>query len=449
MVPARAVVLVGLMLAAPLGAQAADLVVWWEQGYNPEEDAAVRETIAAFEQGSGKRVKLVLYEQAELPERLQAALEAGEPPDFGFGIRIASYITEWAFDDRLVDLTDTVGFFSDLFDPDALAWYILLNQKTGQRALYGLPIGRVTNHVHVWKSLLEQAGFALSDIPKEWDAFWSFWCEQVQPAVRRATGRDDLWAVGLNMSAEASDTQYQLFQFLAAYGAQYVSPDGRLVIDDPDVQRRLIQAIDAYTAVYRKDCAPPAALTWSNIDDNKAFLAQAVVMVPNLSLSIPNALRRERPKDYYENTATIDWPLGSDGEAFPIEGLFFAAVVFKGGNNVETAKQFVRFLVAEGWLAHYLDFAGERFLPPMQKLREGPLWLDPSDPHRMAAVMQIASRPTQYEYVAVTGDWRYDLVWQEQELTWAKAIHRVAAEGISPEQAVDEAIARIKQILAE
>ena len=30
-----------------------------------------------------------------------------------------------------------------------------------------------------------------------------------------------------------------------------------------------------------------------------------------------------------------------------------------------------------------------------------------------------------------------------------KAVHRVAAEGISPEQAVDEAIARIKEILAE
>ena len=53
----------------------------------------------------------------------------------------------------------------------------------------------------------------------------------------------------------------------------------------------------------------------------------------------------------------------------------------------------------------------------------------------------------QYDYVTVTGDWRYDLVWQE--LVWAKAIHRVAADGISPEQAVDEAIARIKQILAE
>jgi hypothetical protein len=40
-------------------------------------------------------------------------------------------------------------------------------------------------------------------------------------------------------------------------------------------------------------------------------------------------------------------------------------------------------------------------------------------------------------------------VWQDRELTWAKAIHRVAADGISPEQAVDEALVRIKQILSE
>jgi multiple sugar transport system substrate-binding protein len=36
-----------------------------------------------------------------------------------------------------------------------------------------------------------------------------------------------------------------------------------------------------------------------------------------------------------------------------------------------------------------------------------------------------------------------------REHVWAKAAHRVAVEGISPEQAVDEAIARVKQILAE
>jgi multiple sugar transport system substrate-binding protein len=83
----------------------------------------------------------------------------------------------------------------------------------------------------------------------------------------------------------------------------------------------------------------------------------------------------------------------------------------------------------------------------MPKLLDAPFWLDPSDPHRMAAVMQIASRPMDYDYETVSGDWRYRQVWQEN--VWGKAIHRVAAEGISPEQAVDEAIARIKQILSE
>jgi multiple sugar transport system substrate-binding protein len=132
---------------------------------------------------------------------------------------------------------------------------------------------------------------------------------------------------------------------------------------------------------------------------------------------------------------------------FPIFGDSFAAAVFKGGGHTDTAKEFVRFLVGEGWLAHYLDFAGERSLPPMPKLRDAPFWSDPRDRHRMAAVMQLASRPTQYEYRVVSGNWRYDLVWQD--LTWAKAIHRIVTEGISPEQAVDDAIARVKQLLAK
>ena len=47
---------------------------------------------------------------------------------------------------------------------------------------------------------------------------------------------------------------------MAAYDADYVTPDGRLVIDDPEVRRRLIEAIDAYTAVYRKGCTPPGSI---------------------------------------------------------------------------------------------------------------------------------------------------------------------------------------------
>jgi multiple sugar transport system substrate-binding protein len=440
-------VLAVALCMAPLGAMAGDLVVWWEEGFYAQEDEAVREIVAVFEQDTGKQVELAFYAQRQLGPQIKAALEVGQPPDFAFGTLLNDYIGEWTFDDRLMDLTDTLGHFSDMFDPDALRSVTRLNAKTGEKSLYGLPMGQYRQYIHVWKSLLEQAGFTLADIPKEWDAFWSFWCDQVQPAVRKALGRDDIWGVGLSMSADSADTSSQFDRFTTAHEVEYVTPDGRLVIDDPEVRRRLIEAIDSYTAVYRKGCTPPDSVAWDASGNNQAFHAQAVVMTPNNTLSIANALKHERPDDYYENTATVEWPLGPGGEVFPDGGGFFAAVVFKDGPNPETAKEFIRFLVAEGWLAHYLDFAGERMLPPMPKLLEAPFWLDPSDPHKMAAVMQASARPMQYDYATVTGDWRYDLAVREEP--WAKAVNRIVSEGIGPEQAVDETIARIKQILSE
>jgi hypothetical protein len=58
--------------------------------------------------------------------------------------------------------------------------------------------------------------------------------------VRQATGRDDIWSIGLVMSAESDDTVDQFFQFVAAYEADYVTRDGRLVIDDPEIRQRLV-----------------------------------------------------------------------------------------------------------------------------------------------------------------------------------------------------------------
>ncbi len=434
-------------MTSPLEARAADLVVW--KGFYPQEDQAVREIITAFEQKTGKHVELDFNSEDELPGKLEAAIEAKQPPDFAFGVLLQDYIARWAAEDRLTDLSDIVGAFSNLFDPDALAHVTWRDAHNERKALYGLPFGREVNHVHVWKSLLQKAGFSVADIPRDWGAFWPFWCDEVQPALRKATGRDDMWAVGLPMSSLTSDTLLEFFQFVTAYGASYVTEDGQLVIDNPQIRRNLIHAMDSYTAIYRKGCTPPDSVTWDGFGNNKAFLAQAVVMTANVSLSIPNALKHDHPEDYYKNTATIEWPLGPHGEPFPIVGTVVSAVVFKDGSNVTAAKDFVRFLTAEGWLAHYLDFTGGRYLPAMSKLLEQPFWLDPSDPHQMASVMQITSRSLarEYAYAEVSGNWRHQLV--NQELVWSKAVHRVATGERTPEQAVDEAIARIKQILAE
>jgi multiple sugar transport system substrate-binding protein len=442
----RTLVLAAALILTPLGANAADLVVWWDEGYYAEEGAAIEEVIAAFEHETGKKVEFATFDQEHLPGEIEAARESGTPPDFAFGYNLPEYVAPWAFRDRLVDLTDAIGPFANLFDPDVLDQVTLLNGSTGRKALYGLPIGRTTNHLHVWRSLLERAGFTLAEIPREWDAFWTFWCDPVQAALREATGRDDIWVIGLPMSP-AVDTWVQFLQFVAAYDAAYVTREGELVIDDPQIRRGLIEAMTSYTASYRNGCTPPDAVTWDSYGNNASFLAQATILTANETLSIPNELKGERPDDYDENVATIEWPLGPGGEAFPIGSTVNPAVAFKEGGHPDTAKEFVRFLVAEGWLAHYLNFSAERLLPPMPGLLDQPFWLDPTDPHRMASVMQADARPVLHDYATAAGDWRHDRVFTEH--VWGNAIHRVATGELSPEQAVDEAIARIKQILSE
>ena len=445
---ARAVVLAVALVLAPLGAKAADLVVWWEQGFYPQEDAAIREIVAAFEQKTGKQVELVQPAQDELFGKAQAALAAGRPPDFLFSVLSPNWTPRWAYDGRLVDLEDALGRSLDLFDTDTIEASTLLDGKTGRRGLYALPMGRNSNHIHVWNSLLERAGFTLADIPKEWDAFWSFWCDQVQPAVRKALGREDIWGVGLPMAVAATaDTDDQFLQFELAYGTPWIDRDRRLQVDDPAVRAGIIKALDAYTAIWRKGCTPPDSVNWTNIGNNKAFLAQTVVMTPNTTLSIPGALRTARPDDYYKSAATIDWPDDVHSEPLVIDGGLVRAVVFKAGINPALAGDFVRFLAQEGWLAHWLDFTGDRLFPPMRKLVDQPFWLDPSDPHRMRAAIQIMTQPHLLNMDVRDHEWRSAQIWQEN--VWGNAVHRVAAEGITPAQAVDEAIARIKEILSE
>ena len=114
--------------------------------------------------------------------------------------------------------------------------------------------------------------------------------------------------------------------------------------------------------------------------------------------------------------------------------------------HTATAENFVRFLIEDGWLAHWLSFAGDRILPPMQSLIDQPFWLDASDPHRLRAAVQLLSQPHRNSSDGVRDmEWRSGPIWNEN--VWGKAVHRVVTEGISPEQAVDEAITRIKQIL--
>ena len=141
----RAVVLAAALVLAPLGAQAADLVVWWDEGYYAEEDEAVREIIAAFEQETGKQVELVFHPMDGAAGQDRGGARGGPAARLRLRLlALADYIGQWAFDDRLVDLSDTIGHFSDLFDPDALDRCDAAQREDRARRLCTrLPMGQI------------------------------------------------------------------------------------------------------------------------------------------------------------------------------------------------------------------------------------------------------------------------------------------------------------------
>jgi multiple sugar transport system substrate-binding protein len=217
--------------------------------------------------------------------------------------------------------------------------------------------------------------------------------------------------------------------------------------DDPTARTVLVKALSDYTTLYKKGCTPPQSVAWDNLGNNEAFVAQTIVMTINTSLSITAAIRRERPADYVSNVATIDWPNDAFGKLLHLEGTLDGGAVFAAGHHTETALEFVRFLVGEGWLAHWLSFAGDRFIPVLATLSDQPFWLDPGDPHRMQSVMQSTTHPQDYNWWGLPYAQRRYV--EDYRTALGKAVHRVVADGLSPEQATDEAIARIKQILSE
>ena len=78
-------ILGALLTFTPLGADAADLVVWWDEGYYAEEGDAIAEITAAFEQASGNQVELTTFwkEREAISGGIAAGFVRSQPPADG------------------------------------------------------------------------------------------------------------------------------------------------------------------------------------------------------------------------------------------------------------------------------------------------------------------------------------------------------------------------------
>jgi multiple sugar transport system substrate-binding protein len=389
------------------------------------------------------KVELSLFSLEDIVTKTVSAVEAGNPPDLAFGW-LFDFRTSprWAFDGKLEDVSDVVLPAKNRYLPVAIDGVTMLNGKTGRRSIYAVPIEQQTDHFHYWLDMLKDAGFAESDVPRGWHEFWDFWCAKVQPAARKKTGQR-VYGIGLPESSAATDTFYNFYMFLNAYRVEWIDEAGRLHLDEPAVRDGFVKALVDYTKVFKSGCTPPGSVAWNDADNNNAFHNRTTVSTPNPSLSIPGKWLDDKNEDaYYNRIRTVEFPLAPDGR--PVTNIVAVkqAIVFADSKNKKAAKSFLGHLIEPENLRPYIEGALGRWYPVMPELADTKFWADPKDPHKSVAYSQYGQsdlRPFPTIY-----NWK--IIQVQAENVWGRAIGRVVSENWAPEKAVDEMIARIKEL---
>jgi multiple sugar transport system substrate-binding protein len=420
------------------------LKIWWDKGSNLEEDEALQSLVSNWEKQSGNKAKLSFYTNDELPQKTQRAIQAGKTPDIVMSSSAErEQIPRFAWQGLLADVSDVIEPIKNLYSETALEDVYFYNKVDKKRSYYAIPINQLTIHIFYWRDLLKKVGKSERDIPKDWYAFWDFW-KQTQNDLKAQQKQDKkqvIYGLGFPFSVGAADTYYLFEQILEAYDVQIINSKGQLLIDEPKVRQGIINSLEWYAKFYQQGYVPPDAVNWLNPDNNRSLLNRAVVMTPNSTLSIPAAMRSD-PDTYLNKLGILEFPKKPNGTAMRHLVVVNAAVLFAKSKNQKLAKNFLAYLIQPKIIGNYIKAAGGRYLPVMKTLWKDAFWTNPADPHISTAAKTLINGQTRPFYIIQNP--AYTLVLEEN--VWGKALNNIVVNGISPEQAVDESIKRIKQI---
>jgi len=433
-------------LARPHVANAAATTaeVWWGQGFVPEEDVAIKKVVADYEKASSNTIDLIITPFAPQRQKIVAAVQSGLVPDM-VPSNPGEIIALYAWDDKLVDVTDVVDTQREEYTEAALLTAHCYNSVSKKRSFYGVPYSQGVLPNHIWKPLVEKAGYKVEDIPKTWDAFYDFF-KDVQKKLR-TQGVRNVYGLGFQVTTNGVDPDALFNSFLLAYGGQgIVTKDGKLHLDDPQVREAAIKALIYPAMAYKDGFVPPGAINWNDADDNNAFHAKQIVMDLDGTISTEVAVLSQGKKEDYDNILTMGLALSNDGNPVPSLAGFVCGLIPKGAKNAAVAKDFLKFLIQPKVNNERLKAGLGRFLPPMPSIAKGdPFWLDPKDPHVVAYVQQGLLAPT------VPNFWVFNpaVAQVQNEHIWSAAWVDIMKDGMAPQAAADKAFKRIEEIFAK
>lgn len=263
--------------------------------------------------------------------KMQAAVAAGNPPDLAYHYNSPSQMRDL---DLVIDHTDIVNTLMEKYG-EAVPVSVYDNARF-DGVWYSVPHSSNAGAWFVRKDWMEEAGVdpaSLKTVQDRLDA-----ARKISDPARQRYG----WGMTVNKSGDGHGLITAVFQ---AFGGRAVDETGtKVTFNSPETVAGIQWLADIYMKPENKDILPPGVESWTDSNNNEAFLAGQIGMTVNAFSIYAKARADQNP--ILPNIGIVRFPLTNDGTLELGGGGSIYYTIFRGAKQVDAARQII---------LHFLD----------------------------------------------------------------------------------------------
>lgn len=286
--------------------------------------------------------------------KMQAAVAAGNPPDFAYQASNIS-MAQMHLLGLLQDVTDIV---EEAISSHGAIMRGTNSEKVGMHdgTWRGIPFTANTTGRFIRADKLEEAGIDSDDLTS-YDA---------RRDAALAMSTDEFWGWGLTPN-QSGDGFGFLVSLIHDFGGHFTDETGLVVeFDSPETLAAVEWLTETYTSEMYAPMLPPGILSWGDISNNEAYLADTIGYTHNAFSVYAQANRDENP--VFPNTRLLLAPEHDAGPDQNGGGIGTWLYIFNGATNTDLAKELALELLSPETFTPFSSVAGGLLMPAYENL---------------------------------------------------------------------------------
>jgi multiple sugar transport system substrate-binding protein len=362
--------------------------------------------------------------------KMQAAVQAGVPPDLGYHTLSIPQMVSLDIVEDVSDVVDeAVKKYGDVVPVTAAK-----NAKIDGK-WWAVPFMSQTGGWFARKDVFEAAGIdvsTLDTLDKRRDA-----------ALKISDPSKKMWGWGLTIN-KSGDGHGFIVDVIQAFGGAFVDKSGqKVVFNSPESVAAVKWLQETYTSDKYKPMLPPGVESWTDTNNNEAYLAGTIALTSNQFSIYAKAKKDGNP--VFPNTALLHKFKTNDGKLLEA-GASGWLTIFKGSKNIDVAKKLIVYMLDPKIINPMVQEGGALILPAYKNL-----WTDEilkSDPN-FATLKEIIFNPDAYTGTAYPADPNAAVDGIIAAAIPSQMMANVTTGKMTAEEAVKDAHDRIVQLFEE